>query len=93
MKTFFMLLAGIGFSITGYSQYRDTVIVIPRGNDGKILQLSPKAKWQAENKLGNIYRLPLDNMACMVPDLKNITPIPTKKLFPGNSKMPNKIPK
>ncbi len=94
MKTLYCTLAGFYFTIAGYSQTTDTIVkIIPRGYADKFLLFSPQSKLLAENRLGKIYSLPLDNMPCLVSNLMNSIPIPTKKLFPGNPKMPNKIPK
>jgi hypothetical protein len=54
---------------------------------------TPKGKLLAENNLGKVYSLPLDNMRCFVPNTKNITPIPTKKLLLQKGSIPNSSPR
>ena len=96
MKIFYLLLAVLGFSISVHAQLRDTVYVIPKGNENNSKSLSPVtpgAKLLSVNELRKIYQLPHDNMHCLVPNLKNVAPIPTKKLDQQNGQMPNGIPK
>ena len=93
MKAFYFAVAGFCFTITGYSQTNDTIVkIIPRGYEDKSPLLSPGSKLMAENKIGKVYSLRLDNMQCLVADLKNTIPIPTKKLYPCDSKMVKRIP-
>jgi len=96
MKTFYLVVVGIGFSLSVNAQFRDTVFVLPRGTDHEFVSSSlliPGAKLLAENKVGKVYILPIDNMPCLVPDTKNATPIPTKKLFLQKGSIPNSSPK
>ena len=92
MKTSYFLLAGLGFSISVHAQFRDTVYVIPKRDEDKLKWYSPVTpglKLLPENKPGNIYSLPLDHMNCFVPNLKNVVPMPTKKLHLQNGQIPN----
>lgn len=96
MKPFYLLVAGIGFSMSANAQFRDTVFVLPRGTDHEFTASSlliPGAKLLAENKVGKVYILPIDNMPCLVPNAKNTAPIPTKKLFLQKGSIPNSSPK
>ena len=96
MKTFYLIVAGFGFSLSVHAQFRDTVYVIPKRNENNLKSFSlitPGAKILSKNERGKIYRLPVDNMLCLVPNLKNVVPIPTKKLYQQNGQMPNKTPK
>ncbi len=94
MKVYLLTLAVFCFTTTGYSLVNDiTDKIFPRELNGKLKFSMPGEKWLAENMAGKAYSLPLDNMPCLVPDIKNQIRITTKKLNLGNSKMPNKIPK
>ena len=95
MKTVYLLLAGFSFSVAVHAQFRDTVFIIPKvtGHDFTSSSLlMPKATLLAENNLGKVYSLPIDNMRCLVPNTKNTTPIPTKKLFLQKGSIPNSSP-
>jgi|GEM_PF-6680436 len=96
MKTCCLLLAGLGFSISVQAQFRDSVYVIPKRDESKLKSctpVSPGTRLLSENKLGKIYSLPLDNMHCLVPNLKNVALIPTRKSDEQNGQMPNGKPK
>jgi hypothetical protein len=96
MKRVFILLTGIGFSVVTNAQFRDTVFVVPKEHESNFIALSmatPKGKLLAENNLGKVYSLPLDNMRCLVPNTKNTIPIPTKKLYLQKGSIPNSSPR
>lgn len=40
-------------------------------------------------KVGTIYKLPLDNMPCLFPDISSIAPIPTLTFNSPGQKIPN----
>jgi hypothetical protein len=60
---------------------------------GNILQRSllPKAKYSHTTSKGKVYILPYDNMPCLVPDMKQVRPMPGSKMPEGN--MPNALPR
>ena len=92
MKRVYLLLAGFGFSVAAHAQLKDTIFIVPGVTGHELTSsslLMPKATLLAENNLGKVYSLPIDNMHFLVPNTKNIIPIPTKKLFLQKGSMPN----
>ena len=102
MKALYGMLIACCFSVAGYSQTDEPGIKqIPAPHILKLPGLLnkpempvspfPNAKLLAENNNGKVYSLPLDNMPCIVADMKDIAAMPAKKLYPGNFKIPNKF--
>jgi hypothetical protein len=54
--------------------------------------LLPQATFSHNTSKGKIYTLPIDNMPCLVPDMKQVRPMPGQYVNPDN-KMPNAMPK
>jgi hypothetical protein len=56
--------------------------------------LLPMAAYSHTTSRGKIYKLPIDNMPCLVPDMKQVTPMP-QRVMPAvpNSPMPNPYPR
>jgi len=49
----------------------------------------PLLQKKSQFKAGTIYKLPLDNMPCLFPDISLIAPIPTLTLNSPGQKIPN----
>ena len=69
--------------------YKDSLLVYKNGvlNQNNFVLNVPGSKLLFENNMGKVYRLPLDNMKCLVPDYQSNMPV-----YKGNlelNKMPN----
>jgi hypothetical protein len=53
--------------------------------------LLPQATYSHTTSRGKIYKLPIDNMPCLVPDMNQVAPMPGNKMPEG--KMPNAFPR
>ena len=102
MKAFYLSLAVCCFVLVGFSQPTDGIVkIIPRSFHYQLpgllnSQTQPdlllsSAKLIGVKKNVKVYSLALDNMPCLVPDLKNIAPMPVKKLLVVDPTMPNKF--
>lgn len=53
----------------------------------------PKAKYSHSTARGQVYLLSPDNMPCLVPDLRQVAPMPQRRMPAPQDNMPNVIPK
>ena len=44
MKTFYLIVAGFGFSLSVHAQFRDTVYVIPKRNENNLKSFSDNTR-------------------------------------------------
>lgn len=70
---------------TGKDYFSPKSNINPRG-------LLPQATFSHNTSRGKIYTLPIDNMPCLVPDMKQVATMPGQYSMP-EGRMPNAIPR
>ena len=56
--------------------YKDSVLIYKDSGSQNDLSLNmPKSKFLFENNIGKVYRLPLDNMKCLSPNIESNMPV------------------
>jgi hypothetical protein len=75
---------------TNKYNYRDLLLKVYPNRPGQL----PLATYSHTTSRGKIYTLPVDNMPCLVPDLKQVKRMPEKgiPLLP-EKRMPNGVPR
>lgn len=75
----------IGVDTTGERFKKLQGLTLQRG-------LLPQATFSHNTSKGKVYTLPIDNMPCLVPDMKQVSRMPG--IYPPvDSRMPNALPK